>query len=241
MMGDTAPAWRQDPRRCGSNGAGKLGEPFLQMCFTPKRLLRFSCPLWRRVEQLYFPPLQKRCMYCGGMKSIELTQLAPIPTPSTWLLWRTFFVDDLQWPFGVLGMLTVLLVIMSSNEVLQSVAWRCKSKSMVSCQRGWNVFAYSLFPSCFLCILQLLHYLPKAFRNRLTHPSTMAAARESGFEMAVFTVYQVQTIGRLHPPWEAWEICMGNWATMRRRRTWKVWKPRGAGGDIDLAQHSGII
>lgn len=155
------------------------------------------------------------------------------------LLWRTFFVDDLQWPFGVLGMLTVLLVIMSSNEVLQSVAWRCKSKSMVSCQHGWNVSGVSLFPSCFLCILQLLHFLPKAFRNGLNHPSRMAAARESGFEMAVFTVYQVQTIGRLHPPWEAWEICMGNWATMRRRRTWKVWKPGGGlGGDIDLAQHT---
>ena len=90
-------------------------------------------------------------------------------------------IDDLQWPFGVLGMLTVLLVIMSSNEVLQSVAWRCKSKSMVSCQHGWNVSGVSLFPSCFLCILQLLHFLPKAFRNRLNHPSRMAAARESGY------------------------------------------------------------
>ena len=181
-----------------------------------------------------FPLFSKKMHVCGGMKSIELTQLAPIPTPSTWLLWRTFFVDDLQWPFGVLGTLTVLLVIMSSNEVLQSVAWRCKSKSMVSGQHGWNVSGVSLFPSCFLCILQLLHFLPKGFRNRLNHPSRMAAAGESGylvgFEMAVFTVYQVQTIGRLHPPWEAWEICMGNWATMRRRRTWKVWKPGGLGG-----------
>lgn len=164
MMGDTAPAWRQDPRRCGSNGAGKLGEPFLQIqvCFNPKtppsfQLSNVENKNWTTI----FPLFSNKTHVCGGMKSIELTQLVSIPTPSTWLLWRTLFVDDLQWPFGVLGTLTVLLVIMSSNEVSQSVAWRCKSKSMVSCQHGWNVSGYSLFPSCFLCILQLLHFCQK--------------------------------------------------------------------------------